>query len=328
MSSNILDRGKLRVGILRGGPSPEYEVSLKTGAQILKNIPERLSPVDIFISRDGQWHIDGKERPINKILSQVDVAWNALHGSYGEDGKVQRILESFGVPFTGSLSLPSAMGMNKNISKALFQYHGFKTPEYFVLYPSDNTLSSLVEAFQSIPQPSVVKPMSSGSSLSVKIAKTFESFKKSIENVFKHGGAAVVEEYISGIEVTCAVLEGSDGKTFFSLFPVSPGKPSGEVFDFDLKNELLVQHLCPAPLSAELKQEVQELALKVHKELGLRHYSTIDMIVHPTRGVYVLEVDTLPVLTPSSVFTTALRTADITMEDFIDHVITLALNNK
>ena len=160
MNTSTSHRGKIRVGVLRGGPSQEYDISLKTGAHVLKNIPEGYEPVDIFISRNGEWHVGGRIKTPDKIIPHIDVVFNALHGEYGEDGKVQNILQTFGTPFTGSRSFSSALGMNKNLSKALFRYHNLKTPEYIVLHPKDNTYRSLISIFQSFPQPSVIKPVS------------------------------------------------------------------------------------------------------------------------------------------------------------------------
>src|SRR4051812_28058000 len=103
----------LRIGVLRGGPSPEYDASLKTGGHVLKYLNETHKPLDIFISKDGTWHVQGIERKPERILKQVDVVWNALHGLYGEDGGVQEILNHHGVPYTGSDRMASAVAMNK-----------------------------------------------------------------------------------------------------------------------------------------------------------------------------------------------------------------------
>lgn len=314
MITSILDRGKIRVGVLRGGPSSEYDISLRSGANVLNHLPERYAPIDILVTKDGEWHVGGVARTPDKIFPHVDVVWNGLHGKYGEDGKVQKMLETFGVPFTGSGSFASAMGMNKNFSKALFGYHNFKTPIHTVVYSHDNTYSALIEIFQSIPHPSVIKPISGGSSISTFIARDFDMFKAGIEEVLKQNIAAVVEEYIDGVEVSCGVIEGSDGQGLYALFPTCPSNENSTN-----------SNVCPAPISNEQKKFIQKLAIDVHKHFNLKHYSSVDAIIHPTRGVFLLEVDTLPVLLHNSIFPTALRTADITIEDFIDHVLTLAL---
>lgn len=313
-----IEKEKIRVGVLRGGPSPEYDISLQSGAEVLKYLSESYLPIDIFISRDGDWHVNGFSRAPEKILPHVDVVWNALHGSYGEDGKVQQLLQTYNVPFTGSRSFSSALGMNKNVSKALFQYHGLKTPEFTVIHPHHNSFTSLIELFHTFPQPSVIKPLSGGSSIAVTIARDFNTFREGIESVFKRGGSVLIEEYIPGMEVSCAVIEGSDGDTLYSMFPVGPKQKQG----------FATFPICPAPLSVGDTEAIQQLALAVHKHFKLRHYSIIDAIIHPTRGIYLLEVNTLPGTTEHSLLPASLKAAGITMGEFIDHVLMLALDQK
>ncbi len=125
---------KIRVGVLRGGPSSEYEISLKTGATVLQHLPrETYETQDILISREGIWHKNGLPIIPYDALSHVDVIFNALHGHYGEDGKVQHLLEILRIPFTGSLSFASAIGMNKVLSKEVFKKEGIKTPYYQIV---------------------------------------------------------------------------------------------------------------------------------------------------------------------------------------------------
>jgi len=122
---------RIRVGVLRGGPSSEYEVSLKTGAAVINHIPRDIYDIqDIFISRDGVWHKNGAPIVPHNIFPNLDVVFNALHGQYGEDGKVQHILEMHKIPFTGSGSFSSVLGMNKVLSKSVFEKNKIKTPQY------------------------------------------------------------------------------------------------------------------------------------------------------------------------------------------------------
>ncbi|MEK7514530.1 MAG: D-alanine--D-alanine ligase, partial [Patescibacteria group bacterium] len=148
---------KIVVGVLRGGPSSEYDVSLTTGGSVLQHLPEKYIGHDIFISQDGVWHSYGLARPPEKILRKVDVVFNALHGSYGEDGKVQFLLESLHVPYTGSGSFASAVGMNKFLSKQVFEREGLKTPQYVFLRAHEVSPAALREIFRSLAHPYVVK---------------------------------------------------------------------------------------------------------------------------------------------------------------------------
>src|SRR3989344_4403907 len=119
---------KMRIGVLRGGRGHEYDVSLKSGAYVLKHLPrEKYIPHDILITKDGQWHLDGAPISVERLPAVIDLAWNALHGEYGEDGKIQRHLETFSIPYTGSPALSSAIAMNKMLSKAHFQAQNIRT---------------------------------------------------------------------------------------------------------------------------------------------------------------------------------------------------------
>lgn len=326
MTTDILGRGKIRVGVLRGGPSNEYDVSLRTGQSVLKHLPEKYISHDIFISRDGEWHFIGTPKTPEKILRNVDVIFNALHGKYGEDGRVQSLLEQFKVPYTGSSSLPSSMSFNKVLSKKRFRSVGIKTPVSVIFHPRDHVRKNVLELFKSFPQPSVIKPVSGGSSVGVSFAHDFESFERGIEHALRHGGIALVEEYIDGKEAVVSVLESASGGDLYSLFPVEIRKPvHKKLFDYELKYLENTEKICPGEFSTDEKTEMQSLALKAHKALGLRHYSNSDFIIHPKRGIYILEVNSHPGMTPTSILPRSLHTAGISMRDFLDHLIVSAI---
>ena len=138
----------IRVGVLRGGPSLEHEVSLKTGESVLRNLPEKYSAKDIFISKDGEWHLDGRPVHHERIFRHIDVIFNALHGEYGEDGKVQQLLEAFGVPYTGSGVMASALGMNKILARRAFKGAGLKVPSGFeIVLENENGLAETAKKF-------------------------------------------------------------------------------------------------------------------------------------------------------------------------------------
>src|SRR3989344_6179576 len=137
----------IKVAVLRGGPSEEYDVSLKTGAHVLsllREMPDKYDPIDIFISRDGEWHLSGLVEEPYRAIRHVDTVWNALHGTYGEDGQVQRLLERMKVPFTGSGSLSSALRMNKEMAKEIFSRHSFLIPRHEILFENNLTEEKLV----------------------------------------------------------------------------------------------------------------------------------------------------------------------------------------
>ncbi len=322
MTTNILGMGKIRVGVLRGGPSNEYDISLKTGQSVLRHLPEKYISQDIFISKDGEWHLGGTPKTPEKVFRNVDLIFNALHGKYGEDGRVQSLMEQFRVPYTGSTSLPSSMAFNKALSKKRFKEVGIKTPVSIIFQPRDHVKKKILELFKFFPQPSVIKPVSGGSSVGVSFAHDFESFEKGIEHALRHGGVALVEEYIDGQEAVVSVLESASGREAYSLFPVEIRKPQEKkLFDYELKYIQPTEKICPGEFPSDVKEEMQRIALKAYRSLGLRHYANIDLIFHPKRGIYVLEANSHPGMTATSIFPRSLHTAGILMRDFLDHLV-------
>lgn len=322
---------RIRVAVLRGGPSNEYEVSLNSGAQVLdalrKHFEDRYEPIDIFIDREGKWHINGQSIPPEKAVGRFDVAVNALHGTYGEDGKIQDFLEGHGMPFTGSGSLASAVGMNKVMSKNLFKSHDIASPYWREMSSAEATkdpYSSMGSMFNSFLLPAIVKPSASGSSVGVTLVKSYSDFPAAFTEAAKHGSSILVEEFIPGIEATCGVIEGFRGHELYALPPIEI-RPKTGFFDYKAKYQGHSEEIVPATFSDKIKRTIEELAQKVHRALGLRHYSRTDFIIHPRRGIYVLETNTLPGLTAESLMPKALRAVGSDTPEFIDHLIRMAL---
>jgi D-alanine-D-alanine ligase len=322
--------GKIRVGVLRGGPSSEYHVSLKTGAAVLKHLPEdKYVPKDIFIDREGAWHFEGVARDPHKILQGVDVAFVALHGEYGEDGKVQKLLEHFHIPYTGSNSLASSLGMNKIASKQIFNRANIKTPFHKVVREEGINPSVLFDIYDEFKSYCVVKPSGTGSSVGVSIVRGgFSSFKKAVEKALVYSPAVLIEEYIKGREATCGVLDSARDRSTYSLLPIEIIKPEGsEFFDYNAKyNDTRTQEICPGDFNDEEREEIQRLAFKAHKSLGLRHYSRSDFIVN-SDGIYILETNTLPGLAPVCLIPKSLSASGCEFHEFLDHLIVLALRD-
>lgn len=328
----LKDMSTIRVGVVRGGPSNEYDVSLKTGASILKNLPERYAPVDILISKNGEWHAGGLPTRPEKILPHLDVVFNALHGAYGEDGTFQQMLEAYGVPYTGSGSLASAIGMNKSLARGRFVEAGIKIPYGMVLRADEYEEGGgsdghfAFDLFRRFPQPSVVKPLSSGSSVGVGIAHTHDELSEALAHAFSFGDAVLIEEYIRGREATCGVVDDFRGHDTHALLPIEIIKPEqSRFFDYNAKYGGESQELCPSPNFSQVeKQVIEKLAIQAHRAIGARHYSRSDFIVSP-RGVYLLEINTLPGLTSESLLPKALAAGGTQFEQFLEHILTLAL---
>ncbi|MBI3075332.1 MAG: D-alanine--D-alanine ligase [Parcubacteria group bacterium] len=316
---------RTRVGVIRGGPSNEYEVSLKTGAAVLKNLPEKYEPVDIFIDKKGEWYARGVVTRPERILSHLDVAFIALHGKYGEDGQIQKLLATHRVPYVGSESLPSALGLNKHLAKEAFKKHGLRVPYHTLLRGGELNERQIVDAYRRIPQPSVVKPVDGGSSVGVYLARDFFEFKRALKNAALHSSLVLVEEFIPGTEATCGVVERFRGAAQYALPPIEIVPPRGKTFfDYEAKYGGASQELCPASFVAETKREIERMALAAHTALGLRHYSRADFIVSP-RGVYILETNSLPGLTEQSLLPKACAAVGLSFPQFLDHVLTLAI---
>lgn len=320
---------RIRVGIIRGGLGHEYDVSLETGGNVLRNISrEKYEPYDILITKDGTWHMHGIPVSVERVGHSVDVVFNALHGDYGEDGKIQQTLHAFGIPYTGSTPFASAVGMNKALAKNYFSNSGIKTPLGLVIRRGANVTDAALNVFRKLPPPYVVKPLSSGSSVGLSLTRTVDGLIAAIQYALKYSSAVLVEEYIKGKEVSCGVIDSVEHDQAHATHPVEIVLPEGmDLFHHSLKHSDAVQRISPARLSDSERDILQALAIRAHQGIGMRHYSIADFIVSP-RGIYLLEVNSLPGLTDTSLLPRALQSADLSLEEFIDHILTLALEKK
>lgn len=321
---------KLKVGVMRGGPSSEYDVSLKTGKNVISAIRDRHTVRDILIDKRGVWHLDGLERSPERIFPHVDVIFNALHGQFGEDGQVQQILDSHGIPYTGSKSLPSAIGMNKILSKKFFRDAGLKTARHLEVRRGDSSEEMISKTWPDLSRKLIVKPTSAGSSIGVTLVKEKKNIKDAIDAALEHSSTVMIEEFIEGREATCGVVQASFGSETYPLHPVEIKNLSKnkDFWDYESKySDELHELICPGNFSAKEERAIQNGAMAAHKALGLRHYSRSDFIVADD-GVYILEVNTLPGMTATSLFPKALAVADCSLADFLDHVLLLAVDKK
>lgn len=319
----------LRVGVLRGGPSHEYDVSLRTGAHILENLSlEKYRPLDIFIDKKGEWHVGGMPLTPAKALEHIDVALIAMHGEYGEDGTVQKILEQFGVPYTGSASYPSSISFNKHLAKELAKKTGVKMAPHIIVDITNDLERRITEIFRTFPHPTVVKPLAAGSSHGVSIVHSFEDLRGALAKAFEISPKAIIEQYMRGREATCGVIDNFRGEDVYALLPIEiiPPKQAG-FFSYEAKYDESSQEICPGNFSAEEKAELQSAAKAIHQALGLRHYSRSDFIVTP-RGIYFLEVNTLPGLAPECLVPKSLDAIGCSMSDFLDHLVSLAIGKQ
>lgn len=335
---------KIRVGVVRGGPSSEYAISLQTGESVLKNLDAgKYAPVDILLTTHGDWYMKGVRTDLPSIAQHVDVIWNALHGTFGEDGKVQQLFEAFGIPYTGSDVLASALGMHKGLAKERFKEAGLRTPEGIIVSAEDNLEDIFVGLAQKMHPPVIVKPISGGSSVATKLVRSFGDLRGAIAEASRYGDV-LIEEYIEGREATVCVVDGSEGDACLVFHPVEIIPPeSNAFFDYESKYSGGTKEICPGRFTPEVEVELRNLAIKAHQAIGARHYSRTDFILSPkgiyaleistspklddksSEEIYALEINTLPGLTEESLLPKALRAGGVELPEFLDHVIGLAL---
>lgn len=323
---------RIRVGVLRGGPSSEHAVSLKTGNNVLRRLEDFMSDKyqarDILITKDGQWHFNHLPVEPEKVFRNVDVIFNCLHGRYGEDGKVQQLFESFNIPYTGSGILASALGMNKIMSRDIFKKAEIRVPNAIILEENNNLENTASDIAVTMPRPWVVKPASSGSSVGVSIVDTPGALIKAVIGARNHSSKVMIEEHIEGREVTCGIIENFRGSEHYSLPVIEIIPPEHrEFFDYDAKYSGQTREICPASFPKDVKDEIERLAILAHRALGCRHYSRSDFIVAKNR-IYILEINTLPGLTKESLLPKSLEAIGCDYSDFLDHLISLALRGR
>lgn len=305
---------KLKVAILMGGFGAEREISLMSGENVLKNLNKRRFigiPV-VIKNRNPSWL---------SILKRADVIFVALHGTFGEDGTTQGLLELLNVPYTGSGILASALGMDKVMFRKIMEREGIPIPRYFVVKMGE----SIEKVWKFFKKPPVfVKPHNQGSSVGASIVRKKSDLAKALNKAFKHSNVALVEEYLRGVEVTCGIL----GNERPEVLPVTEIVPKREFFDYEAKyDEKLCDEITPARISTKLTKKAQDLSLRVFKVIGAWGFARADLII-TDRGPVVLEINTIPGLTPVSLLPKQAAAAGIPYPKLIEKIIKFALERK
>ncbi len=350
---------KLRVTVLTGGTSSEREVCLMSGRKVIAALdPARyevkcLDLADIagdtaacLLSGSAPVGMlsDGltpsKENKKTKSLvttgasnligrddsslakSKPDVVFIALHGGTGENGAVQGLLELLGIPYTGSGVLASALAMNKIMAKKIFEQEGIPTPKWIALREHEPTdPESLLER---IGLPCIVKPACEGSTIGVTVVKEKQDLLPALELAFRYGSEVLIEEFITGTEITGPVLGNNEAQ----VLPLVEIVPDGGFYDYEAKyTPGATQEIVPARIPETSAAKARELTLRAHHALGCRGISRVDLIVTPEE-VYVLEVNTIPGLTETSLVPRAAEAAGISFSQLVDRLIELALEGK
>lgn len=307
-----MNADSLSVALLMGGTSAEREVSLNTGAQVAAALEAAGHTVE---------RIDTADLGFIDVLRAraFDVVFICLHGRKGEDGTIQGLLEVLGLPYVGSGVLASALAMDKVASKHIFVAAGLLTPAYVTLHEKPADITPLVEMFG---PKLVVKPASEGSSVGMSIVHGPDELAPAIDLAFRHDSTVLVEQFVPGVEVTVGVL----GNDELEVLPTLEVVPEHEFYDYESKYVPgMSRHIIPARVSDELQAECQRIALEAHRAVGCRGMSRSDTIVTAEGEVYLLELNTIPGMTSTSLLPDSARAAGIEFPQLCDRLVRLAL---
>jgi len=291
-----------------GGASAEREVSLKSGTAVCK------------VLKNAGYHADGIDvgSDICTVLAtaQIDMAFLALHGGYGEDGSIQGMLEVLGIPYTGSGVLASALAMDKEASKKAFLYHNVPVPP-FEVFRKGERIKETAMGF-----PCVVKPAAEGSSIGVAIVRQKNDFGKAMDNAFSFGSRLIVEPFIEGKEVHIGILNG----TVLGGVEV---RPAGGFYSYEAKYTAgLTEYILPPEIEKEVYEKAKISALSANAALGCRGAARVDLRIDVHGNPYVLEVNTIPGMTETSLLPKIAKLAGFNFLQLIEEIIKEALDES
>lgn len=305
----------MNILLILGGWSSEREVSLNTGGMIEKTLLHLGHAVTRF---DPEHSLDG----LIAAVSKADFAFIALHGSPGEDGLIQAMLDTVNCPYQGSGPAASFLALNKAASKELFRQNGLLTPDWVLLPVRPARGWQPPFAF-----PVFIKSNTGGSSLGMERVASPDDLEDALDRLFAHGGEYIVEPEVKGLEVTCGVLDWpGEGSRALPPILIRPKSGSGGIFDYVAKyTPGAADEICPAPLPEEVTRRVRELALAAHKVLGLSDYSRSDFLVREDGTPVLLEANSLPGMTANSLLPKEAAVVGLSFEKLIDQLITLGM---
>ncbi len=308
---------KLRLALIAGGKSDEREVSLRGAAGVDKALdPEKYEVTRYDPATD-----------LSRIAAdadRLDAAFILLHGVYGEDGTIQGFLDLLGVPYQGAGVLGSALAMDKNLAKIMYRLAGLPVAPWVMVEPGDLADTGRITA--SVKLPCVVKPVRQGSSIGMTIVREAEQLLPALHLALRHDSEVMVEEYIKGRELTAGVLGNADPQAL-PLIEIIPDSRY-DFFNYEAKYQPgASREICPAPVDEAVRKKAQDYAVRAHHALQLRGYSRTDMILSGDE-LYILETNTIPGMTPTSLLPQAAAEAGLPFAALLDRLIELALETK
>lgn len=317
-ADNIQMNKKIQLALIAGGKSGERDVSLAGAKGVLAALDNEKYDIHQY---DPAIDLERLAHDTEKL----DVAFILLHGPLGEDGSMQGFLDLLGLPYQGAGVLGSALAMDKNLAKVLYRQAGLPVADWLMAKPSDAARPE--ELSSNLGFPLVVKPVAQGSSLGMSIVHDNSELAAGLEKAFSFDDAVMVEQYLNGREITVGVL-GNDDLTALPLVEIIPGKEH-PFFDYTAKyTPGATVEICPADFSEDIARLAQDYGVRAHKALQLRGYSRTDMIVAEDGSIRVIETNTIPGMTPTSLLPQAAKEYGLPFPQLLDRLIELALEKK
>ncbi|MCK4330512.1 D-alanine--D-alanine ligase [candidate division WOR-3 bacterium] len=306
----------MTIAVVCGGSSREDKVSRVSGNGVAEALKETYRNV-IVMELDNSL-------PRKLIEVKIDVAFPVLHGPLGEDGIFQGFLEILGIPYVGSGVLASAVAMNKVVAKSIFREFGLPTPLDVVV--EESQIISVDEIVKKVGNDVVIKPAEEGSAFGVTFCRGEKEIYNGVRKVFEYGDIILIEKRIEGKEITVAVLERNGVE---ALPVIEIRTPEGSWYDYEHRyTPGLSEHIIPAPLPEDVYKEVQRLAIKAHRVLNCRDLSRADFVVTDDGKPFILEVNTIPGMTPTSLYPDAARAAGISFGELVAHFVERAMERS
>ncbi len=302
-----------RIGVLMGGASSEREISLKSGNAVYESLKNQALEVTAIDIQTDDWH---QNQRIIQDLS-LDIAFIALHGCFGEDGRIQALLEELNLCYTGSGPVASCLAMDKIASRRIFREQGLPVPNY-VVFSANDDFRLLRQITAGLNPPFVVKPDQQGSSIGLSIVNAHDRLQQAIEYAAGFNERVIIDEYISGREITVGILGDS-------ALPVVEIMPKKRFYDYEAKYKAgKSNYLIPADLSAPVTARAQTAALNAHKLLGCSGFSRVDIRLSPDNIPFILEINSIPGLTETSLLPKAAEAAGIDFTQLCIRILGLA----
>lgn len=318
---------RLKIAVLRGGPSPERELSVVSGKGVIDILSVDHEVTDIFVDRDLNWYSNGVLFSQKDLVNKFDLVINLIKGAYGEDGRLSSILNQNGVRYSGPKIYSGIFSFDKSKTKNILNTHKIKTPIHKIVVGKHNLELASREIFETMCFPLVVKPLKTGSSMGIFIVKNFDELKNAMYSILAIDDSVMIEEFIKGKDASVFVAEGFRNQKVYAFSPVTYDNKDEEIIDFNtkinqkyaFKNDLL------SPFE---KDQLMNCAENIFEILNLRHHAIIDFRVHPTRGIYVLEANSTPVFGEKTIVDESLKYVGATEKEFIEHLVNLVLENR